>query len=74
MALALDAARGGRLVPQPLRRDPVAAVLADPVGALAHALQRALDLLAVLVEQVDQDVGRLAVGQRLRQVDVLGNR
>jgi hypothetical protein len=49
LALALDAAGRGGLVPEPLRRDAPAAAFADPVGARSQALQRALDLLAILV-------------------------
>src|SRR5689334_12763476 len=71
--LTFDAARGGRLVAEASLRNPVAAALADPVRAFAEPLERALDLLPVLVEQVDQDVARLAVGQRLREVGLFGN-
>src|SRR5690348_17148356 len=73
VALTLDAARGRRLVPQPGLGDAPVAALADPVRALAQLLQRPLDLLAVLVQQVDQDVAGLAVGQRLGKVGLLGD-
>src|SRR5438105_8369172 len=73
VGLALDAARGGRLVLQPGFGDAPAAAFADTVGAFAQALQRPLDLFAVLVEKVDEKVARLTVGQRLRQVGVLRN-
>src|SRR5258706_5045236 len=74
MGLAFDASRGRRLEVEPRGRDPVAAGLADTVSAIAHALQGVLDLLAVLVQQMDQDVVGLAVRQGLRQVSVLGDR
>lgn len=73
MGLALDAARGGRLVPQPGFRDVPAAAFADPVGAFPEPLERALYLLPVLVEQVDQQVAGLPVRQGLGQVGLLGN-
>ena len=73
MGLTLDAARGGRLEPQPGFRDAPAAAFANPVCAIAEPLQRPLDLLAVLVQQADEQVRRLPVGQRLCQVGVLGN-
>ena len=71
MGLALDAARGGRLVFQPSVRDSTAAAFADPVRTVAQALERPLDLLPVLVQQVDEKVARLPVGQRLGQVGLL---
>ena len=73
MALALDAARGGRLIPQARFGNPPAAAFADPVGTLPQALERTLDLLAVLVQQVHQQVAGLAVGQGLGQVGLLRN-
>src|SRR6266446_1696495 len=73
VGLALDAARGGRLVPQARSGYPPAAAFADPVGTLAQALERALDLLAVLVQQVHQQVAGLPVGEGLREVGLLGN-
>jgi hypothetical protein len=48
-----------------------AAAFADAVSPLSQALQRALHLLAILVQQVHQDVGRLAVRKGLREVGVL---
>src|SRR5260370_10114455 len=74
MGLALDAARDRRLEVEPGGRDAMAAGLTNAVSALANALQRSLDLLAILVQQMDQDVVGLAVRQGLRQVGVLGDR
>src|SRR5438309_5532917 len=68
VGLALDAARRGRLILQPSLWDTTAAAFADPVRALAQALERPFDLLPVLVEQVDEEVARLPVGQGLGQV------
>ena len=62
MRLALDAARGRRLEPEPLGGDAPAAAFADAVRAFVEPLESTLDLLPVLVEEVNQDVGCLAVG------------
>lgn len=68
VSLALDASRGRRLVAQAGFRNVAAAALADAVRAVAEPLQRPLDLLPVLVEQVDQKVAGLPVGEGLGQV------
>jgi len=47
LRLALDAARGRRLEPEPLRRDVPAAALAHAVGAFAQPLEGTLDLYHV---------------------------
>ena len=73
MALALDASRGGGLVPQARLGNPAAAPFADPVGTFPKALEGPLDLFPVLVQEVHQQVAGLAVGQGLRQVRLLGN-
>jgi hypothetical protein len=68
--LALDAPRGGGLVLEPFGGDPPRAALADAVRPFPDALQRVLDALAVLVQEVDQDVRRLPVREGLRQVSL----
>ncbi|MEO8743742.1 MAG: hypothetical protein ABI334_07270 [Candidatus Dormiibacterota bacterium] len=73
MTLALDASGGGGLELQTRRWNGTSAALADSVCTPSQTLEGAFDLLPVLVEQVDQEVGCLTIGQRLRQVDVLGN-
>src|SRR5712691_910469 len=74
MGLALDAARHRRLEVEPRGRDAVRAGLTYPVSALAYPLQRPLDLLPVLVQQMDEEIGGLAVRQGLREVGVFRDR
>lgn len=73
MTLTFDAARGRGLELESRLGNGAPAPLTNPVRAFAQPLEGSLDLLAVLVEKVDQDVSRLAIRQRLGQVGVLGN-
>src|SRR5438445_512677 len=59
VGLTLNATRRRGLVAQSGLGNPVAAAFADPVSAFSQALERALDLLPVLVEKVHQEVGGL---------------
>src|SRR6266850_4816758 len=70
LRLAFHAPRGGGLVLKTFGWDSPGARFTDAIRPFPRPLQRVLHALAILVQQVDQDVRGLPVGEGLGQVSL----